>query len=118
MQPKMHDMYWPEGTHANETPPAPSAPSKPLASYVGHYTNAYYGDAQVSLDAGGNTLELTIGPTPLRFTLRHWDGEEFVFELMGENAARGSLFAVRFGSDRMQIEYFNRDLTGGQFQRS
>ena len=116
MQPQMHDLYKPEGEHAGQTPPAQPAP--PLASYVGRYTNAYYGDAQLSLGAGGRTLELTIGPIPLRYTLRHWSGEEFVFELMGENASRGSLSAVRFGPGRMQIEYFGRDLTRGEFRRS
>lgn len=118
MQPQMHDMYKPEGEHAGQTPPAQPAPPQPLASYVGHYANAYYGDAQVSLGADGSTLELSIGPMPLRYALRHWDGEEFVFELMGENAPRGSLSSVRFGPGRMQIEYFGRDLTHGEFRRS
>lgn len=118
MQPQMHGLYKPEGEHAGQTPPAPPAPPQPLASYVGRYTNAYYGDAQISLGAGGGTLELSIGATPLRYTLRHWSGDEFVFELMGENAPRGSLSAVRFGPGRMQIEYFGRDLGRGEFQRS
>ena len=118
MQPQMHDMYKPEGEHAGQTPPVEPVPPQPLASYVGRYTNAYYGAAQIGLGGGGSTLELTIGPIPLRYTLRHWDGDEFVFELMGENAPRGSLSAVRFGPGRMQIEYFGRDLTRGEFRRS
>ena len=117
MEPQMHDMYKPEGRHANQLPPTEPAPPQPLASYVGSYTNAYYGDAHVTLGARGDTLELAIGPLPLRFALRHWNGDEFVFDLISENAPRGSVSSVQFGPGRVQVEYFGRDVTGGQFQR-
>lgn len=116
-QPQLHELYKPEGERAGQSPPADPAPPQPLASYTGRYTNAYYGDAQVDLSANGNTLELAIGPTPLRYALRHWDRNEFVFDLMSENAPRGSVSAVRFRPGEMQIEYFGRDTTHGQFTR-
>ena len=117
MQPQMHDLYKPEGELAGQPPPAHPAAPQPLASYTGRYTNAYYGDAQISLSADGTVLELAIGTTPLRYTLRHWDGEEFAFELMGENAPRGSVSAVRFAPGEMRIEYFGRDVAQGRFTR-
>lgn len=116
-QPQMRSLYKPEGELAGQPPPANPAPPQPLASYTGLYTNAYYGTAQISLSADGSALDLAIGPTPLHYTLRHWDGDEFVFDLMGENAPRGSVSAVRFTPGSLQIEYYGRDTTHGRFSR-
>lgn len=117
MQPQMHELYKPEGELAGQPPPARPAPPQPLVGYTGRYTNAYYGDAQISLSADGAALELAIGAPPLRYALRHWDGDEFAFDLMGENAPRGSVSAVRFAPGEMRIEYFGRDVTQGRFTR-
>lgn len=116
--PDFHDMYKPFGKLAGQQPPAsPTPPSAPLASYVGNYTNAYYGTAQVAMDADGQSLDLIMGPATVRYHLVHWNGDEFAFSLQSENAAVGSISAVKFSPQQMQIEYFSQDLENGLFER-
>ena len=120
MQAKMHEMYRPLGRLAGQPAPATPAPAQPLARYVGHYASAYYGDAQVVLDASGMALDLVLGPAQTRYRLWHHDGDLFAFDLQGENAPPGSVSAVQFsrdGTGRMQIEYYAEDLAHGLFER-
>ena len=120
MQAKMHEMYHPLGRLAGQPAPATPAIAQPLASYTGRYTNAYYGDAQVVLDADGTALDLVLGPAQMRYRLRHHDGDLFAFDLQGENAPPGSVSAVQFSQDgpgRMRIEYYAEDLARGLFER-
>ena len=117
MQDKLHGLYKPTGQFAGQTPPAAPKPAQPLAHYVARYANAYFGTAQVALNATGDTLELTVGPAAVRYPLRHWDGDVFVFTPRGESAAPGSVSAVRFAPGQMQIELYSEDLEHGRFQR-
>lgn len=117
MQDNMRSLYLPLGQLAGQQPPAQPAPAQPLSQYVGRYTNAYYGAADVVLNAAGDALELVIGPAQLRFPLRHWNGDQFVFYPGGENAPAGSVSSVQFEAQQMQIEYFAEDTTRGTFAR-
>lgn len=120
MQAKMHEIYRPLGRLAGQPAPASPMPAQSLASYAGHYANAYYGDVMVALDTDGTALDLVLGPAQTRHRLRHRDGDLFVFDLQGENAPPGSVSAVQFsldGTGRMQIEYYAEDLAHGLFVR-
>ncbi|MBK6613551.1 serine hydrolase [Ottowia sp.] len=120
MQARMHDMYRPLGRLAGQPAPAHPAPPQPLARYAGRYANAYYGDAQVVLNADGTALDLVIGPAQVRHRLRPRDGDLFAFDLQGENAPPGSVSAVQFSLDgpgRMQVEFYAEDLAHGLFER-
>ncbi|HMN56063.1 MAG TPA: hypothetical protein PKE15_02350, partial [Ottowia sp.] len=53
----------------------------------------------------------------VRYALRHWDGDTFVFEPRGESAAPGSVSAVDFTPGQMQIELYSEDILHGRFTR-
>ena len=69
------------------------------------------------LGADGTALDLVLGPAQARYRLRHHDGDLFAFDLQGENAPPGSVSAVQFGAQSMQIEFFAEDLAHGRFER-
>lgn len=117
--PTFHDLYKPLGKLAGQAPPAnPTPPSEPLANHVGSYTNTYYGTAQIVLDADGQSLDLIIGATPVRYHVYHWDGDTFAFNLRDENAPVGTVSELQFTPSGMQIEYFSQDTTHGDFVRT
>ena len=120
---RMAGLYAPEGSLVGQSPPDRPRPALADEAYVGDYDNSYYGRAVVQ--ASGGALVLKMGPQRAKtFALRHWDGNTFVFDLAGENAATGSLSRVDFEPDasgestRLRIEYFAEDLAHGLFQRS
>lgn len=115
MQARMHDLYRPLGQFAGRQPPDAATPPQPLARYAGRYVNACYGDAWVEMR--GDALDLILGPAQVRHRLRHWSGEQFVFDLAGENAPPGSVSAVQFSVGAMQIEFYAEDLARGRFER-
>lgn len=117
--PTFHDMYQPLIKLLGQVQPAsPAAPSQPLASYVGNYTNAYYGTAQVALDADGQSLDLVLGPAGnVRYHLASWGSNVFAFSPHTENAPAGSISAVQFTPQGMRIGYYSEDSTGGLFTR-
>ena len=117
MQEMMHNLYQAQGHLAGQTPPAKPAPPQALTAYTGLYTNAYFGAARIELTAAGDGLALVIGPASVRYALRHWDGDTFVFEPRGESAAPGSVSAVDFTLGQMQIELYSEDLNHGRFTR-
>jgi hypothetical protein len=92
------------------TPPASPLPARSLSTYAGTYNNSYYGPIQVT-EASGSLL-LTIGGTPLRLPLSHWDGDTFTFTLVNENAAPGTISAVSFLSNQVTLEYYNAEGLG------
>jgi len=118
MQDNMHSLYKPLGRLAGQSPPDDPTPPQPLDSYTGRYANTYYGDAEVTLDEETSALEIVLGPAQVRHRLRHWDGDLFVFEPAGENAPPGSVSAVEFGPEQMQIEYYGEDAEHGRFERA
>ena len=117
MQAQMHGLYKPTGQFAGQPPPANPAPPQALNSYTGRYTNAYFGVARIEPNAAGDGLDLFIGPASVRYALRHWNGDTFVFEPRGESAAPGSVSAVDFTPGQMQIELYSEDLNHGRFTR-
>lgn len=117
MQANMHSLYTPLGRLAGQTPPDSPAPPQPLENYTGRYANAYYGEATVQRNEGTGELELILGPAHVRHPLRHWSGDLFVFEPLGENGPPGSVSAVEFGAGEMQVEYYGEDLAKGRFAR-
>lgn len=100
----------PEGDLVGTPAPANPAPPRPLASYVGIYANDYWGPATVTDNAG--TLTLTLGPANRTYPLKHWDGDTFTFELLGENAAPGTISRATFAGDTMTAEYFDEEGLG------
>jgi CubicO group peptidase (beta-lactamase class C family) len=54
------------------------SPALPLASYVGTYHNALYGEARVQIER--NELLLIIGKSQQKFSLNQWDRDIFQFQ--------------------------------------
>lgn len=75
-----------EADAASGSVPANARPPRSASAYQGTYQNSYYGPLKVR--AEGNGLVMTLGPAaaPTAFPLRHIDGDQFVFETVGENA--------------------------------
>ena len=75
-------------------PPARPTPALSLATYAGAYANDYFGPVEVVEQAGG--LALLQGPGRTPSTLRHWDGNTFVYQPIGENGIGCGVKAVAF----------------------
>lgn len=104
------DLSKPAGSLVGVTPPAAPLPARSLSTYTGTYKNDYYGPIQVSQASGA--LLLTIGATPLRLPLSHWDGDTFTFRLVDENAAPGTISKASFLSNQVTLEYYNAEGLG------
>lgn len=104
------DLNKPAGSLVGVTPPAAPLPARALSTYTGTYNNDYYGPIQIS--AANGALLLTIGATPLRLPLSHWDGDTFTFTLVDENAAPGTISKVAFLSNQVTLEYYNAEGLG------
>jgi CubicO group peptidase (beta-lactamase class C family) len=97
-------MEQPVGSLVGQSPPAKPAPAAPLPTYVGTYTNDYWGQAKVT-EADGK-LMLALGPK-LNVPLEHWDGNVFTFEFVTENAPPGTISAATFDGDKLVLEYYD-----------
>lgn len=119
MQEKMHDLYRPQGQWAGQAAPSSPTPAQNLQTYVGSYSNDYWGSAQITLQPSGTgqALELCLGLAPTRYLLQHWDGETFTFAPQGESFAPNSISAVHFSAGHMQIELLKEDVAQGVFRR-
>ena len=95
---------------ADKTPPA-NATQRPNDTYVGVYSNPYFGQASV-IEVDGE-LKLRLGPTPMEFDLDHFDGEVFSFTPPGENSLGVSAltFTVEGGGTATTFtsEYYSQD---------
>ncbi|MGI9162808.1 MAG: serine hydrolase [Mycobacterium sp.] len=100
----------PIGELSGKQPPVNPAPARPLSSYVGSYSNAYWGPATIAESDG--KLTVTVGASPHTYQLTHWDGEVFTFGLTGETAPPGSVSRVTFGPDRVTVEILDDDTLG------
>lgn len=106
----------PSGALVGKAPPAHPVPPASLPEYVGTYTNEYYGEVKIAL--GGQALTLTIGPKSTNFSLRHWNGQTFAFDILTESASAGSVSSVTFAPSpsgrpsSLRIEVLSADGTG------
>ncbi|MET0963217.1 MAG: serine hydrolase [Noviherbaspirillum sp.] len=94
--------------------PSQPAPAQAAGRYAGRYASAYYGAVEV-LEQGG-ALTLLLGPQRSAYPLRHWSGDQFVFQPAGENAVEttGVFFTVA-GAGRaepVRIEYLDQSGEG------
>jgi hypothetical protein len=106
-------MEKPVGSLVGQQPPANPAPGAPLSTYVGTYTNGYWGPARVTEQDG--QLQLELG-TNLKVPLKHWDGNVFTYEWVSENSPPGSIGKATFDGSKLTLEYY--DETGkGSFYR-
>ena len=109
------DLTKPEGALVGKTPPASPVPPGPLADYAGRYDNAYYGPLRI--DVAGNGLQLTLGATPIRLPLQHWDGQVFTFRPLAENAPPGTISQASFAGRQVTLELYDDPRGLGSFVR-
>ncbi|WNG95614.1 serine hydrolase [Mycobacterium sp. ITM-2016-00318] len=102
-------MEEPVGSLSGRKPPANPAPSAPRASYVGTYSNAYWGPARVSEKDGNLHLELG---KKLSVPLMNWDGNVFTYEWVSENSPPGSVGKATFDQNKLTLEYYDEDGKG------
>jgi CubicO group peptidase (beta-lactamase class C family) len=90
-------------------PPAKATPAQALSAYTGTYANSYYGPMTVA--TSGNSLVMSLGPKPMRFTLQHYKGDTFSYQTTGENAV--GLSGVTFAKGpsgtvtKVKVEHLN-----------
>lgn len=85
------------------TPPPSPVPSRPLPTYVGTYSNEYYGQIEISEHRG--SLWMRLPDTGALYTLAHWDGDTFTYRFEAEPniGTRGVVFKVS-GTPSVLIE--------------
>jgi CubicO group peptidase (beta-lactamase class C family) len=98
------DMEKPVGSLVGKQPPPNPVPAAPLSSYVGTYNNGFWGPAKVTEKDGA--LMLALG-TKLNVRLDHWNGNEFTFELVTENAPPGTISKATFDGNKLVLEYYD-----------
>ena len=99
----------------NAAPPAQPCAALPDAAYVGHYANAYVGDAFVVATNGG--LKLELGPNRNRsYPLSHFDRDVFLYFPDAETPDRPYSLSFAIGADgraaRMTAESLNQSGLG------
>lgn len=103
------EMAQPVGSLVGKPRPTDPAPPAPLSSYVGQYSNTFWGPARVTENGPG--LQLALGPT-FQVPLQHWDGNVFTFSFVAENAPPGTISTATFDGDWLTLEYFDADGKG------
>jgi len=94
----------PTGSLVGQKPPANPASAAPLASYVGTYSNDYWGSARVTEKDG--KLQLALG-TKFNVALDHWDGNVFSYAWVSENSPPGTVSKATFDGNRLTLEYYD-----------
>jgi Beta-lactamase class C and other penicillin binding proteins len=108
------------------TPPPPAfdytrvptnpKPARSLAVYAGTYANSYYGPLVVS--QSGDGLQMSLGPAsvPTIFPLKHYDGDTFSFQTIGEdaNGLAGALFTIvdNGPASRVVLDFYDKNGLG------
>jgi CubicO group peptidase (beta-lactamase class C family) len=105
---QMKGMYALAGDLADAVPPASPQPSLAAEAYAGRYENAYFGQAEITVEQG--VMTLILGPRRMRFPLSHWDASAFSLAANSENAPKGSLFSVRFVQEEGKVTAFTVNL--------
>src|SRR5438132_6027245 len=99
-------------------PPASRAPALKNSSYVGRYTNDYFGG--ISIIEKDDGLAILQGPKNKTFPMKHYDRDTFTYETEGENAVGRSGITFTIGSDgkATQVIVENLNVRGeGTFKR-
>lgn len=114
-------MMAPTGSLLGHSRPARIAPPLSLGNYAGRYGNDYFGVLRVDVAAvagGGEALQLSLGPLPQTYRLRHWQGDDFVFSPAAESATPGSISIARFdvAGGSVWLEFYDGD-GWGRFSR-
>ncbi len=86
--------------YAALTPPKTAATAKPFTTYVGKYTNEYFGTLEVSVE--DNRLILRLPPRGAYYELAPWDGDTFTYYFASENTGAGRRGAI-FSPDKGQV---------------
>ena len=102
-------MEQPVGSLVGQKPPANAAPAAALASYVGTYTNDYWGAARVTEKDGKLHLELG---SKLDVPLDHWDRNVFTYTWVAENSPPGTVSKATFDGNKLTLEYYDADKNG------
>src|SRR6266496_2079919 len=100
-------------------PPASPASALTNGTYVGKYTNDYFGDISVVEKSGG--LAIVQGPKNKAFPMKHYDRDTFTYETEGENAVGRSGITFTIGPDGRanQVVVENLNVRGeGTFKRA
>jgi CubicO group peptidase (beta-lactamase class C family) len=110
----------PYGTTYDGPPPANPRPALAPSAYVGRYFNDFWGDVDIVERPGG--LAMVIGPLRAAFPLRHWDGNVFTFQPVGENAYGPSGLTLTIGPSGQAVsflaDYLNKAGVGTLVRRS
>ena len=91
------------------SPQMGAPPPAPFSAYIGTYRNDLFGPLSVTQDVDG--LRLTVGKGRAPYAMRHFSGDIFTFQPVGENAFGPS--PMRFALDEQRIaqsvtvDYFN-----------
>lgn len=74
-------------------PPSSPAPPEPLSTYVGTYSNRYYGQIEITAERG--SLWMRLPATGALYTLSPWDGNTFTYRFEAEQGigTRGVVFS-------------------------
>ncbi len=86
--------------YATLPPSKDPATAKPLNTYVGTYSNEYFGRLEVSIE--DNRLILRLPPRGAYYELTHWDGDTFTYHSANETSALGRR-GVKFSPDKHQV---------------
>jgi CubicO group peptidase (beta-lactamase class C family) len=109
----------PYGTKVDYTKaPAHPSPARSSDAYVGTYHNDFFGESGIIAQGGG--LVLALGPKQEQFTLRHFDGNVFTYQPVGENAygLSGVTFTIGADGKAANVLVENLDIHGqGTFTR-
>lgn len=93
-------------------PPQDRTAALPTSAYAGRYANDFFGPIEVV--AGDGSLALLLGPKPMRFDLRHWDRDVFIYQPTGESAGgpAGVRFSIGPDGKATQVLVENLDIHG------
>ncbi len=112
----------PVGDCVGQSPPSNPTPPDPDGSYVGTYSSTYFGSVKVTASDG--QLTAAFGPKPIRYTLRPWNGNEFVMDLSeSDDYEPGSLASVWFtgvsggAASGLIVTWLNGDGSNGSCSR-
>lgn len=101
--------------------PGQPRPARGNDFYTGSYTNSYYGPLKVTVENGGLSMELGPAGRTTTFPLKHYAGDTFSFESIGENGngPAGAIFAAGASAAAPSVRLDFYDQTGlGTFTRA